>query len=102
MKIYQTTVQEFSLNPVTDTVVPEMMDITDNIILNNNIDAAITDHKEWVDILGDKDIFYVTELKTDAAIDDKDPHYIHIVTTIEHVTDDYITKIIIETITRDI
>lgn len=102
MKIYQTTVQQFRLNPVTDTVVPEMMDINDDIILNSNIDAAITDHKEWVDILGDKDIFYVTNLKTDAAIDDEDPHYIHIVTTIEHVTDDYITKTIIETITRDI
>lgn len=102
MKIYQTTVQQFRLNPVTDTVVPEMMDINDDIILNNNIDTAITDHKEWVDILGDKDIFYVTNLKTDAAIDDEDPHYIHIVTTIEHVTDDYITKTIIETITRDI
>jgi len=102
MKIYQTTVQQFRLNPTTDTIVPETMDITDNIILNNNIDNAITDHKEWVNILGDKDIFYVTDLKTDAVIDDEDPHCIHIVTTIEHVTDDYITKTIIETITRDI
>lgn len=102
MKIYQTTVQQFRLNPVTDTVVPELMDITDDIILNSSIDNAITEHKEWVDLLGDKDIFYVTDLKTDAAIDDEDPRYIHIVTTIEHVTDDYITKTIIETITRDI
>ena len=102
MKIYQTTVQQFRLNPITDTVVPELMHINDDIILNDNIDDAITEHKEWVDRLGDKDIFYVTELKTDAAIDDEDPHCIHIVTTIEHVTDDYIRQIIIETITRDI
>lgn len=102
MKIYQTTVQQFRLNPVTDTVVPEIMNITDDIILNSNIDDAITDHAEWVNILGDKDIFYVTELKTDTAIDDKDLHCIHIVTTIEHITDDYITKTIIETITREV
>lgn len=102
MKIYQTTVQQFRLSPVTDTVVPETMDITDDIILNGNIDDAITEHKEWVDLLGDEDIFFITNLKTDAAIDNEDPHCIHIVTTIEHVTDDYITKTIIETITRDI
>lgn len=102
MIIYQTTVQQFRLFPVTDTVVPETMDINDHIILNSNIDDAITDHKEWVDLLGDKDIFYVTNLKTDAGIDDEDPHYIHIVTTIEHVTDDYITQTIVETITRDV
>ena len=102
MKIYQTTVQQFRLDPVTDTIIPELMDITDGIILNSNIDNAITDHKEWVDIIGDNDIFYVTDLKTDAAIDDEDLHYIHIVTTIEHITDDYITKTIIETITREV
>ena len=102
MKIYQTTVQQFRLNPVTDTIIPEMMDITDDIILNSNIDDAITEHKELVDFLGDDEIFYVTDLKTDAAICDEDPHYIHIVSTIEYVNDDYITKTIVETITREV
>ena len=105
MKIYQTTVQQFRINPVTDTadtVVPETMDINDHIILNSSIDAAITDHTEWVNIFGDKDIFFITDLETNTAIDDEDLHCIHIVTTIEHVTDDYITKTIIETITREV
>ena len=102
MKIYQTTVQQFRLFPVTDTVVPETMDITDDIILSSDINDAIDYHKENVSFYGDEDIFYITDLKTDAAIDDEDPHRIHIVTTIEHVNDECITKTIVETITRDI
>ena len=51
------------------------MHINDDIILNGNIDDAITEHKEWVDLLGDKDIFYVTELKTDAVIDDENAYF---------------------------
>lgn len=102
MKIYQITVQRFKLFPATDTVVTEMMDINDHIILNTNIDDAITDHKEWVNTLGNDDLFYITDLKTDAAIDDEDLHCIHIVTTIEYVTDDHITKTIVETITREV
>ena len=35
MKIYQTTVQQFRVNPATDTVVHETIDITNDIILNN-------------------------------------------------------------------
>lgn len=99
MKIYQTTVRTFYLFPETNEIISDVMDITNDITLNTNMNDAISDHKDIVDVTADEDVFNVTCNDNKVHIENDD---IYIENIIETVNDECITKTIIETITREV
>ena len=99
MKIYQTTFRSFYLYPKTDEIVANVIDITDDIKLNADMNKAMIEHKKLADIYSDEDLFNVTSNDNKVHIENDD---IYLSNIIEIVTDDYIVKIVIETITREV
>lgn len=99
MKIYQTTVRTFYMNPVTNQVIADVMDITNDITLNTDMNDALSDHKDIVDVVADEDVFIVTRNDNRVHIENDD---IYLETTVETVNDECITKTIVETITREV
>lgn len=99
MKIYQTTVRTFYLNPVTNQIISDVVDITNDITLNTNMNDALWDHKNIVDVTADEDVFNVTSNDNKVLIENDD---IYLENIIEVVNDECITKTIVETITREI
>ena len=99
MKIYQTTIRSFCLNPVTNNVYADAIDITDDIILHTDMNDALCEHKKRAEFYGNDDIFNVTNNDNKIHIENDD---ISLSNIIEIVTDECIIKIVIETITREI
>lgn len=99
MKIYQTTDRTIYMNPVTNQVIVEEMDIMNDIMLNTDMNEALSYHKDIVDVVADEDIFVVTRNDNKVHIENDD---VYLETIVETVNDEYITKTIIETITREV
>lgn len=99
MKIYQTTVRTFYLFPETNQIISDVVDITNDITLNTNMNDALSDHKDIVDVTADEDVFNVTSNDNKVLIENDD---IYLENIIETVNDECITKTIVETITREV
>ena len=99
MKIYQTTVRSFYLYPENDEIIANTIDITDDILLNTDMNTAMIEHKKCADIYADEDVFNVTSNDLKVHVENSD---IYLSNIIETVNDDCIVKTIVETITREV
>ena len=96
MKIYQTTIKTIDFLPETNEIKSLLFDTRDDIKLTAEWNQAFLNHINLVNQYANKEIYYVSSIENKKIND-------FIVTIIEWATPiETITKIIIETITREV
>ena len=96
MKIYQTTIKTIDFLPETNEIKSLLFDTRDDIKLTTEWNQAFLNHINLVNQYANKEIYYVSSIENKKINDS-------IVTIIEWAPPiETITKIIIETITREV
>ena len=96
MKIYQTTIKTIDFLPETNEIKSLLFDTKDDIKLTTEWNQAFLNHINLVNQYANKEIYYVSSIENKKINDS-------IVTIIEWAPPiETITKIIIETITREV
>ena len=96
MKIYQTTIKMIDLVPETNEIKSLLFDTKDDIKLTAEWNQAFLNHINLVNQYANKEIYYVSSIENKKINDS-------IVTIIEWAPPiETLTKIIIETITREV
>lgn len=96
MKIYQTTIKMIDLVPETNEIKNLLFDTKDDIKLTTEWNEAFLNHINLVNQYANKEIYYVSSIENKKINDS-------IVTIIEWAPPiETLTKIIIETITREV
>ena len=96
MKIYQTTIKTIDFLPETNEIKSLLFDTRDDIKLTTEWNEAFLNHINLVNQYANKEIYYVSSIENKKIND-------FIVTIIEWATPiETITKIIIETIVKEI
>ena len=96
MKIYQTTIKTIDFLPETNEIKSLLFDTKDDIKLTTEWNQAFLNHINLVNQYANKEIYYVSSIENKKINDS-------IVTIIEWVPPiETLTKIIIETITREV
>ena len=96
MKIYQTTIKMIDLVPETNEIKSLLFDTKEDIKLTTEWNEAFLNHINLVNQYANKEIYYVSSIENKKINDS-------IVTIIEWAPPiETLTKIIIETITREV
>ena len=96
MKIYQTTIKTIDFLPETNEIKSLLFDTRDDIKLTTEWNQAFLNHINLVNQYANKEIYYVSSIENKKINDS-------IVTIIEWAPPiETLTKIIIETITREV